>query len=260
MLDNFLKTAVHAVESSGKILIDYFEKLHDFRQKNQNFRDLVTEVDILSEKNIKDKIIATFPDHTIIGEESGKEKHDLKYCWYVDPLDGTVNYSQGIPLCAVSVGMERNGEIIVGAVYNPFTNELFFASKGNGAYLNGRQIYTSQKDQIRDGLYIAGFSSSPSQNKYKEYEIFGLMNDTTRGVLRIGSAALALAYLACGRIDGFWAKDLFPWDLAAGIILVSEAGGRVSGPKGVPYSFNEKTFIASNDPIHDSLLEHLKEL
>ncbi len=260
MSDLYLEVAINAAKTSGQILIDYFEKLHDFQQKNKNIRDLLTEVDILSEKNIKEKIREAFPDHSILAEESNLEKKDSTMMWHIDPLDGTVNYSQGIPLCAISVALQRKNEIVAGVIFNPFSDELYYASKGKGAYLNGNQIHVSQKDNIKDGLYVAAFSSTPSEEKKKEYDIFGHINDTTRGVLRIGSAALALAYLANKKIDGFWAKNLHPWDLAGGIILVNEAGGKITGLNGNPFSFNEKTFIASNSLIHNSLLDKLKGL
>ncbi len=260
MLNEYLRTAVQAVESSGKILKEYFEKLHDFKQKNQNLRDLVTEVDILSEKNIKQRIIENHPNHNVIGEETGELGRRSRYCWHVDPIDGTVNYSQGIPMCAVSVGLEENGEIIASAVYNPFTEELFFASKGEGAFLNGQQIEVSDKSRFDSGLYVAAFSSDIGEGKKKEYEIFGEINDLTRGVLRIGSAALSLAYLACGRIDGFWSKGLFSWDLAGGIQLVKEAGGKITGPAGKSYEFSEVILIASNGLLHDDLISTLEGL
>jgi myo-inositol-1(or 4)-monophosphatase len=260
MNNDYLKIAIRAVESSGKILVEYFEKLHDFKQKNQNIRDLVTEVDVLSEKNIKKIIRDFFPEHSINGEETGLLKKDSEYCWHIDPIDGTVNYSQGIPLCAVSIGLEFRKEIITGAIYNPFTEELFFASKGNGAFLNGTSIIVSNKSKIEEGLYVAAFSSDIGKNKNKEYEIFGLMNDATRGVMRLGSAALALAYLACGRIDGFWAKDLYPWDIAGGLALINEAGGQVSGGMNKQYSLKSKVLIASNFLIHEHLINKLKDL
>ena len=256
MKNEYLKIAIRAVESSGKILTEYFEKLHDFKQKNKNIRDLVTEVDLLSEKNIKEIIAGNFPKHNIIGEETGGLEKDSEFCWHIDPIDGTVNYSQGIPLCAVSIGLEYRREIIVGAIYNPFTEELYFASKGKGAFLNGKPIFVSRKNKFGEGLYVAAFSSDIGKGKTKEYEIFGNINDITRGVMRLGSAALALAYLACGRIDGFWAKGLFPWDLAAGIILVEEAGGKISDEMGHFFQFNEK-IVASNEILHNLLLENL---
>ena len=260
MKNEYLKIAIRAVESSGKILIEYFERLHDFKQKNKNIRDLVTEVDVLSENNIKKIIEIDFPGHSINGEESGLIKKESKYCWHIDPIDGTVNYSQGIPLCAVSIGLEYRKEIIAGAIYNPFTDELFFASKGNGAFLNGKSIRVSSKTKVEDGLYVAAFSSDIGKSKKKEYDIYGNLNDRTRGVLRLGSAALALAYLSCGRIDGFWAKDLHSWDIAGGLVLVNEAGGQVSSGKGKKYSLESRVLIASNSHIHEHLIKSLTDL
>ena len=260
MYQDYLAVAIKAVQTSGDILVDYFGKLHDFRQKNQNIRDLVTEVDILSEKNIEGKIKEIFADHAIVGEEAKGDQSDSEFVWHIDPLDGTVNYSQGITFCAVSVGVEKNAEMIAGAIYNPFSQELFYASKGQGAFLNGKQIYVSQKRDVQDGLYAAAFSSARSEQKKIEYEIFGRINDTTRGVLRTGSAALNLAYLACGRIDGFWAKDLFTWDLAAGIVLVKEAQGTVLSGKGSEYKIQDSVLIASNKFISKSLSKKLAGL
>jgi len=260
MIDCYLEIAIKAVQTSGHILVDYFQKVHDFRQKNKNIRDLVTEVDILSEKNIKSKIEDVFPKHTIIAEETKTEKHGSDVIWHIDPLDGTVNYSQGIPLCAVSVGVEKKGEIVAGAIYNPFLEEIYYASKSQGAYLNGKLIHVSKKKTLEEGIYVAAFSAVSSSAKKREYEIFGKINDTTRGVLRIGSAALALAYLACGKIDGFWSKDLFSWDLAAGIILVEESGGKISSAEGKKYKFKDSVLVASNKIIHENLLNVLKGL
>ena len=260
MKNEYLKIAIRAVENSGKILTEYFERIHDFRQKNQNIRDLVTEVDLLSENNIKKIIEEGFPRHSINGEETGLLKKESEYCWHIDPIDGTVNYSQGIPLCAISIGLEHRKEIIAGAVYNPFTEELFFASKGEGAFLNGQQIEVSDKSRFESGLYVAAFSSDTGEGKKKEYEIFGEINDLTRGVLRIGSAALALAYLACGRIDGFWVKGLYAWDIAGGLALVREAGGQISNIHGNKFVIGESTLVASNSYIHNTLIKNLNLL
>jgi len=257
MENEYLNTAIQAVESSGRILTEYFERLHDFKQKNKNIRDLVTEVDILSEKNIIEKINTSYPNHNIYGEETGDLGKESEYCWHIDPIDGTVNYSQGIPICAISIGLEHNGQIIIGAIYNPFSGELFFASKGQGAFLNGQKINVSEKNKLEDGLYIAAFSSDRREIKKKEYEVFGHINDLSRGALRIGSAALALAYLSCGRIDGFWSKGLKIWDLAAGIIMVNEARGNISGNV-LSTNEEELLFIASNGFIHDQLEEQLQ--
>jgi myo-inositol-1(or 4)-monophosphatase len=260
MMDKFLKVAIHAAESSGKIVLDYFEKLHDFTQKTENMRDLVTEVDLLSERCIKKKIKRSFPNHSIIGEESGADNRNSDYMWHIDPLDGTVNYSQGIPLCVVSIALEKCGEIIMGVIFNPFAEEMFFASKGNGAFLNGKSIHVSTKKSIEEGLFVAAFSALHSKAKMKEYEIFGKINDISRGALRLGSAALALAFVACGRLDGFWAKDLFSWDIAAGVVLVIEAGGKVSTVEGSSFILDGTSLVATNENIHNGFLEITKEI
>lgn len=259
MTEKYLETAIKSAKTSGQILLDYFEKLHDLRQKSGSMRDLVTEVDILSDKNAKKIIKKSFPDHSINAEESGMEKSaaDKGKLWHIDAIDGTVNYSQGIPLCCVSVALQEGADIIVGVVFNPFSDELYFATKGNGAYLNGRKINVSKKRSAKDGVYVAAFSSATADQKKKEYETFGKMNDSTRGVLRLGTAALSLAYLASSRIDGFWAKNLFPWDIAAGILLVKEAGGKISSEKGGEYKFEDKMLIASNGTIHKELVSLL---
>ena len=259
MLDSFLKVAIHASKTSGKILVEYFEKLNDTYQKTENIRDLVTEVDKLSEKNIKGEIKKVFPSHSIIGEELGEKMMESDYCWYIDPIDGTVNYSQGIPFCAISIGLEYRKQMIVGVVFNPFTKELFYTSKENGSFLNGKRIQVSVKESLETGLYIAAFSSQTTKTRGQEYKIFGEINDSTLGVLRTGSAALSMAYLACGRIDGFWAKDLHSWDVAAGILLVQEAGGEVSDTRGRPYKFQTE-LIASNCRLHGHLLKKLRNL
>jgi len=256
----YLTVAINAAETSGEVMVAYFGKLHDFKQKNQNIRDLVTEVDILSEKNIRERIREHFPHHAIIGEESKEENVNSPFVWHIDPIDGTVNYSQGIPFCAVSIGLEEKGEIVAGVIYNPFSQELFYASKGQGAFLNGKNIFVSEKKDIKDGLYAAAFSSDRSEQKKGEYGIFGRMNDATRGVLRTGSAALNLAYLACGRIDGFWAKELFSWDLAAGIVLVKEAKGVVISGKNNEYKIGDSVLIAANKFILKDLSTRLAGL
>jgi len=262
MTEKYLETAIKAAKTSGQILVNYFEKLHDLRQKSGSLRDLVTEVDVLSEKNAKKIIKKAFPEHGINAEESGLEKsgREKNKLWHIDAIDGTVNYSQGIPLCCVSVALQEGDDVTVGVVFNPFSDELYFATKGGGAYLNGRQISVSKKKDLKDGIYVAAFSNASSGEKKREYEVFGKINDSTRGVLRLGSAALSLAYLSSSKIDGFWAKNLFPWDLAAGLLLVREAGGKVTSEKGSDFRFENKILIASNGALHKQLAENVSAL
>ena len=259
MIKDILQTGINAAESSGKILIKYFEKLNDTRQKNENIRDLVTEVDIISEENIKSHILRDFPSHSILGEESGQKNQSSDYYWHIDPIDGTVNYSQRIPFCAVSLGVKFRNQVIVGVVFNPFTNELFYASKDGGAFLNGKSINVSSKESTKNSLFAAAFSSKTTVSKEQEYSVFGEINDATLGVLRTGSAALNLAFVACGRVDGCWSKNLHSWDIVAGSLLVEEAGGKVTNLEGLDYNL-ESTLIASNGLIHEELLYQLRDL
>lgn len=260
MNSNYLQTAIKAVKTSGIILTDYFKKVNDFRQKNKNIRDIVTEVDFLSEKNIRNHIKKAYPEHAFVGEELGKNDGDSKYVWYIDPIDGTVNYSQGIPVCAISLALVVQEEIKLGVIYNPFLDELYYATKGKGAFLNGNKINVSKKDSPKDCLFVGTFSADRSMKKKIEYEVFGEINDISRGALRIGSAALAMAFLASGRIDGFWAIDLFPWDLTAGIILIKEAGGKITDFQGNEIKIESKQISASNSLIHSSFLKLLKKI
>lgn len=258
MKNKFIDTAIHAVESSGQLLVEYFEKIHDYKQKNSNTRDLVTEVDLLAEKNAKNVIESFFPNHRIHGEELGSDNKNSEYCWFIDPIDGTVNYSQGIPICAVSVGLKYKDQIIAGSIFNPFSNELYFASKGEGAFLNGKKITTSKKTSFSEGLYVVAFSSEINSLKNKEYEIFGNINNSTRGVLRLGSAALALAFLSSGRIDGFWGKNLKIWDIAAGIIIAKESGCKILYESFEDDNIKENSFIiASNYELFDNLKKRI---
>ena len=252
MNNEFLEVSISAVRKSGGILLDYFDKLHDAKQKNMNLRDIVTEVDLLSEKKIREIISYNYPGHLFVGEEMQNECKTANsgdiYKWYIDPIDGTVNYSQGIPLCAVSLALEINGVLSTGVIYNPLSDELFYASKGGGAFLNGKNITVSNKKNMKECLFVGAFSSKRGLAKKREYELFGEINDTTRGALRIGSAALAMAYLASARIDGFWSIDLFSWDLAAGILLVKESGGKVLSNER-EYSFGDSICYAANQNI-----------
>lgn len=252
-MNKYLKVAIQAAEASGEQLTNYFEKIHDFSQKNKNKRDLVTEVDIISERIIVEMIENNFPNHSINGEELGKKNKDSDYTWHIDPIDGTVNYSQGISICAVSIALEYKNKIIAGIVYNPFAEELFFASEGEGAFLNGKPIHVSDKTDMAEGLFIIGLSSDSNINQQEQYDTLMKVNNATRGVLRLGSAAMALAYVASGKIDGFWAKGLFPWDLAAGVILIEEAGGKITSSSGEDFEFSQD-IVATNSGLHDSLL------
>ena len=218
-----------------------------------SLNNLVTEVDHASEKLIIGIIRETFPDHYILTEESGDLPKNSNYKWIIDPIDGTVNFANGIPLCCVSIAVEKDGEVIMGAVYNPFINEFFFAEKGRGAYLNDELIHVSKKTRVAESCLVTGFPY-----KYTEgeglLETFGSFIKQGIPVRRLGSAAIDLCWVACGRFDGYYEFFLNPWDSAAGFLIVQEAGGKVTDFSGAPFSPYQEKIIATNGQIHDELV------
>jgi myo-inositol-1(or 4)-monophosphatase len=224
--------------------------------------DLVTVADRTSEKLIRERLGAAFPEHGVYGEEGTRDRLAGEYRWYVDPLDGTTNFAHGIPHFCVSLGLEQrppglkpdeDGTLIAAVLYDPMRDELFTAERGKGAWLNGRAIRVSRTQELAEALVATGFPSrkrhmSPNIHFYQEFTL------RSHGVRRAGSAALDLAYVACGRMEGFWEFKLNPWDTAAGILLVEEAGGRVTDFSGGPFRLDSREVLASNGLIHDELL------
>lgn len=190
--------------------------------------DLVTEVDELSEKILLHSIGAAYPDHGFLSEEYGSKNSEAEYMWVIDPLDGTTNYTQGIPIFAISVALQYRGETVLGVVYQPVMDELFTALKGKGAYLNGREIKVSVKSVLADCVLGTGFPYDKATHKHNNANYFSYFVPRVRGLRRLGAAAYDLAGVAAGRLDGFWELNLSPWDVAAGILLVEEAGGKVA--------------------------------
>ena len=224
--------------------------------------DVVTEADRSSEKLIVERLSAAFPEHGIYGEEGSRRRLDAEYRWYVDPLDGTTNFAHGFPVFCVSMGLEHrpaglaadaDGELIAGVIYDPTRDDLFTAQKGTGAWLNGRRITVSRTAHLAEALLATGFPSrkrhvSPNIHFYQEFTL------RSHGVRRAGSAALDLAYTACGRIDGFWEFHLNPWDTAAGALLVLEAGGSMTRFDGAPFQLNSDETLATNGRVRDELI------
>jgi myo-inositol-1(or 4)-monophosphatase len=219
--------------------------------------DLVTEADRTSEKLIVERLHAAFPEHGIYGEEGTRERIDREYRWYVDPLDGTTNFAHGFPVFCVSLGLEHrpsglasteDGTLVAGVVYDPLRDELFVTEKGKGAYLNGKKISVSRTDTLAESLLATGF---PSRSRHQNPNIHFYHEITLRshGVRRAGSAALDLAYTACGRLDGYWEFKLNPWDTSAGALLVLEAGGTITGFDGSPFRLNSREVLATNGRI-----------
>lgn len=245
-------TGIGAAYKSAEILNHYLGRLPAIRKKGPN--DLVTIADIESEKKIIETIRLQFPDHEIVAEESGLNKASSSACqWIVDPLDGTTNFAHQIPVFSISIGFAVNGEMAVGIVLNPVTGELFTAISGNGAMLNGKPISVSDEKNLSDSLLVTGFPYDAAMTIDLMIARFKRCLLSARGVRRLGSAALDLCFIACGRFDGFWEENLKPWDTAAGMLIATEAGAKITDFSGAPYTLNKKEILATNGHIHDDL-------
>lgn len=245
-----------ATREGGKIIKSYFNGTFKIDHKDR-INNLVTEVDKLSETKIIETIHKYFPSHAIISEEIGEIKKDSPYQWIIDPIDGTVNFAHAIPICCVSIGLKHNDDLLLGAVYNPMMDELFFAEKGKGATLNGEPISVSKKADFKTACLVTGFPYNwprSSEHPIRVFERFILEGIPVR---RLGSAALDLCWVACGRFDGFWEYNLSAWDIAAGYLIVQEAGGRVTNFMGDPYNVFDKETLATNGLIHDEMLRQI---
>ncbi len=247
-------TLLKATEASGKILQQYFNGPFEVSSKS-TVNDLVTEVDKKSETAIINIIRETYPDHFILSEEVGEIKTDSSVKWIIDPIDGTVNYANGIPICCVSIGVEKDGEMLLGAVYNPFMNELFVAEKGQGATLNGKPIHVSTKAEVSKSCLVTGFPYQWQDMPNNPLVVFERVIKEGIPVRRLGSAAIDLCWVAGGRLDGFYEHHLQAWDSAAGYLIVEEAGGKVTDFSGNRFSPYQKQILATNGHIHSALLD-----
>jgi myo-inositol-1(or 4)-monophosphatase len=220
--------------------------------------NLVTEADRQSEEMIVSAILGRYPDHDILAEEKDRTPKGSPYRWIIDPLDGTTNYAHGYPVFCVSIALEVDGVIRSGAVYNPMLEEMFYARRGGGAFLNGRPLCVSETADLARSLLATGFPYDIRENPDNNMGYFNVMARTAQAIRRAGSAALDLAYVAAGRFDGFWELRLAPWDTAAGWLLVEEAGGRVTDLKGDPFSLEAPHVVASNSRIHGAMIDTLR--
>jgi myo-inositol-1(or 4)-monophosphatase len=254
----FLETAQDIAREAGALLATYFERRVAFELKGEF--DLVTEADRESEKLVVERLRSHFPGHTVVAEEGGGHTATSEYRWFVDPLDGTTNFAHGFPMFNVTLGLERAGELVAGVVYDPIRQEMFSAERGGGAYLNNRRIRVSNTRKLSDSLASTGF---PSRKRHDNVNIhfYYQLAMASHGVRRTGSAALDLAYVACGRLDFFWEFGLKPWDMAAGVLLVSEAGGRNSDMKGAAHSITGSGHLVSdNGVLHEEVLALFAEI
>ncbi len=257
----FAGKAAEIAREAGALLRGFYERGVATEYKGDV--DLVTEADRASEALIKQRLAAAFPEHGIYGEEGTRERLDGEYRWYVDPLDGTTNFAHGFPVFCVVLGLERraaslkadeDGEMVAGVIYDPLRDELFVTERGKGAWLNGRRIAVSKTKKLQESLTATGF---PSQKRHRSPNVHFYQEFTLRshGVRRAGSAALDLAYVACGRLDGYWEFNLNPWDTSAGYLLVEEAGGQVTHFDGGKFTLDSREALATNGLIAREMQE-----
>lgn len=252
-------TLLKAATEAGKIIKENYTGEFNFESKEDIVSNIVTEIDTKAESKIIEIIKADFPKHGILSEEIGAIDENAEVKWVIDPIDGTINFAHSIPLCCVSIGVEKNGEIIMGAVYNPIMNEMFFAEKGQGAYLNDKRISVSKRDNFDLSLFVTGFPYDNTKNTHT-MGVFGEIVRMNIPLRRLGSAALDICWVACGRFEGFWEYNLNPWDVAAGCIIAKEAGASVTDFSNNDVSIYSKEIIATNGLVHDKLLEIIQRV
>jgi len=256
--EHVLSVAIEAARAAGSLLLQYARS--GFRIEHKNPINLVTEADHAAEQCVIDRVRAKFPTHRILAEERGVEAQLIsRYHWIVDPLDGTTNFAHGFPVYAVSIGVQYDGRGLIGVVYDATRDELFTAKAGDGACLNGSSIAVSSTDQLDSALLVTGFAYDIRDTPNNNLNHFARFALKAQGLRRTGSAALDLCYVAAGRFDGFWEVKLSPWDTAAGVVILCEAGGRVTDFHGNPHSIYQPELVASNGRIHEAMLAVLLE-
>jgi myo-inositol-1(or 4)-monophosphatase len=254
---DFVPAVAEIAREAGTLLMGYFDQHIKIEYKGE--ADLVTAADRASEKLIRERIRQRWPGHDILGEEEGLVDTGSEYRWYVDPLDGTTNFAHGFPVFCVSMALEYKGKRIAAVIYDPTRDEMFMAEQGSGAYLNQQRIHVSKVARLAEALVATGF---PSHKRHKNPNIYFYHQITlhTHGVRRAGSAALDLCCVACGRFDGFWEFNLNPWDTAAGVLIVEEAGGKVTNFAGGPFELNSRETLASNGLLHAALMGEFEQI
>jgi len=248
---SYLETAVEIARESGALLADFFARRIPYELKGES--DLVTEADRASERLVIERLTKHFPSHAIVAEEGGGHDSTSGYTWYVDPLDGTTNFAHSFPCFNVTLALEQQGELIAGVIFDPIHKELFTAERGGGAYLNGSPIHVSKVAKLENALVATGF---PSSKRHQSINIhfYHQLGMLTHGVRRCGSAAIDLAFVACGRMEAFWEFGLNPWDMAAGRLLVAEAGGKFSGMHGEAHQLRGPDVLVDNGLVHEEIV------
>ncbi len=257
-----INVMVRAAEKAGRALIRDFGEVEQLQVSRKGPADFVSAADIKAERIVRKELEKVRPDYGFLMEESGEIKGaDTQNRWIVDPLDGTTNFLHGLPHFAVSIALERNGEVVSGVIYDPVKDELFWAEKGQGAFIGDRRMRVSGRGRLADSLLATGIpflGHDEGEGHKKSLAQVAAVMRTTSGVRRFGAAALDMAYVAAGRYDGFWEASLSPWDVAAGIIMVREAGGYVSEISGKAHKLDSPTILASNDRLYTEIVKLLK--
>jgi myo-inositol-1(or 4)-monophosphatase len=253
------RTAIKAAKEAGKIILHYYSKNVNAMSK-ENTYNLVTEADIAAENKIISIIKNNFPAHSLLTEESGEEIHNSDYCWVIDPLDGTNNFYHKFPMFCVSIALYKKGKPLIGVVFDPLKNEFFCAEKNEGAYLNNKKIKVSNANTLKKSLLAFGFYYERGLLMRKSLgQMKKFFYENVHGIRRTGSAALDLCYTACGRFDGYWELKLNPWDYAAGSLILTEAGGRITDVQGKRYHLMMGNVAASNGKIHKYMIRILNQ-
>lgn len=251
-----INDVIEIAKEAGELIRNKFRTEVEINFKS-NETDLVTEVDKASEKVILDFIRKKYPGHEILAEESGETKTGSEYRWVIDPIDGTTNFAHGLPIFSVSIGIQKNGETIIGVIYDVMQDVAYSCEKGSGSFANNNKISVSQNDILRRSVLVTGFPYNISSNPESALEKFAALTKSARGIRRLGSAAIDMCYVAKGVFDGFWELFLHPWDICAGILLVEEAGGIVTDFNGNKIDIFSKRILASNAKVHQSILDVL---
>jgi myo-inositol-1(or 4)-monophosphatase len=254
-----INVMVKACRRAAKTLIRDFGEIEKLQISVKGPGDFVTASDLKVEKIIIEELLKARPNHSILSEEAGEIKNDDEFKWIIDPIDGTANFLHGIPHFAISIGLEHNKKIICGIIYDPIKDEMFAAEKGNGCYLNNQRIRVAARTKLKDCIIFTGgpkYDSKDNELTLQEYK--KVSSEVEISIRKLGSAALDMAYVAAGRCDGFWQRNLSYWDIAAGIILIKEAGGFITDFKGGDDYIQNKTIIAGNSKINEEMIKILK--
>jgi myo-inositol-1(or 4)-monophosphatase len=254
----YLTTAIEAVVKAGDLQLERFGR--DVHIDKKGTIDLVTEVDLAVERMFRELIASRFPDHAILAEEmGGATQAPDGPCWIFDPIDGTTNYAHGVPIFCASLALEIDGVAELGVIYDPTRRELFTAERNGGAYLNGRRLHVSAALELVDAMLVTGFPYDVHRRVDEIVGLFGEFVARARAVRRLGSAAIDLCYVAAGRMDGFWETDLKAWDIAAGALIVAEAGGRVTNTDGGAFVSRSGHVLATNGHLHDAMIDVIRD-